>query len=84
MGTDNVEERIGKLVQDVFDRPDLAYRPDLSAADVDEWDSLSHVSLLSAIEKEFGVRFTLFEVAPLKNLGEMVELVRRKAGLSGG
>jgi acyl carrier protein len=51
-----------------------------SAKDVEGWDSLSHINLVVALEKEFGLKFTLAELKPLKNVGEMEDLIRRKLG----
>ena len=73
-----IEDRIQTVMRDIFDVPGLAVHRAMTAAEVDDWDSLSHINLLVAIEKEFGVKFTLAEVKPLKNVGEMIDLVRRK------
>jgi acyl carrier protein len=49
-----------------------------SAEGIDEWDSISHIELITNIEKAFSVRFALSELQELKNVGEMVELVVKK------
>jgi len=73
-----VDERLQMVMRDVFDRPDIVVSREMTAADVEEWDSLSHVNLVVAVEKEFGLHFTLAEIKPLKNVGEMLDLIRRK------
>jgi acyl carrier protein len=73
-----IEDRLQAVMRDVFDRPDIVVSPAMTAADVEEWDSLSHVNLVVAVEKEFGLHFTLAEIKPLKNVGEMMDLIRRK------
>ena len=54
-------------------------RPDLSAADVDGWDSLSHIRLVLAVSKAFGVKFSASEIGNLKNVGEFADLIEKKA-----
>jgi acyl carrier protein len=51
-----------------------------AATEVPGWDSLSHVRVLAAIEREFGVRFRSLEVIRLKNVGDLQALVSRKTG----
>jgi acyl carrier protein len=50
------------------------------ASEVPGWDSLNHIRVLTAVEDAFGIRFKSHEVMRLKNVGELDELVRRKAG----
>jgi acyl carrier protein len=73
-----IEERLLAVMQDVFDRPDLAYRPELSGPDVGEWDSISNINFMMALEREFKISFALVEVQELKNVGEMVQLIAKK------
>ena len=66
------------IFRDVFDDESLALRPDLTAAEVENWDSLSHINLIVAIERGFKIKFATREVASLKNVGELVDLIRQK------
>jgi acyl carrier protein len=50
----------------------------LSAEDVEEWDSLLQISIVVAIEKEFGVRFRVGEVEATRNVGEFADLILRR------
>jgi acyl carrier protein len=71
---------IAKL-QSVFDGiflEPVRLTPDLSAADVEEWDSLLHISLMLAVEAAFGVRFRVGEVEATKNIGEFADLIGRR------
>jgi len=52
--------------------------PQLSAQDVEEWDSLTQISLMVAVEKEFNVRFRVGEVEATKNVGEFADLIARR------
>ena len=63
----------------VFDDDDIQIREDLTAHDIDEWDSLSHITLVVAIESRFGIKFKTSELSGLKNVGEMIDLIDAKA-----
>ncbi len=63
------------LMEDVFDVDDLEYNDALTAADIEEWDSLSNIRFVVAIEKEFGIRFANSEISDLENVGAMVDLI---------
>jgi acyl carrier protein len=74
-----VENRLVNIMRETFNEPDLAIRDDLTAADVDEWDSLSHVDFIVAVEAEFNIRLTTAEVRNLKNVGDFVKVIARKS-----
>lgn len=72
--------QLNQVFQDVFDDDELTVNQDTTAKDVEGWDSLMHVTLLVNVEKAFGVRFTSSEIASMKNVGELVELIERHKG----
>ena len=74
-----VENRLVHIMRETFNEPGLAIRDDLTAADVDEWDSLSHVDFIVAVEAEFDIRLTTAEVRNLKNVGDFVKVIAKKA-----
>lgn len=81
MNEDAIWQKLTDIFRDVFDDDEIAIRPETTAEDIIEWDSLSHIQLLVAIEKAFdGVKFNTGEVANLKNVGEMVEVIKHKTG----
>ncbi len=68
-------------LQTVFDQvflDEVKVTPELTADDVEEWDSLLHVSLVLAIEQEFGMRFRVGEVESTKNVGQLAELILKR------
>jgi acyl carrier protein len=79
MQSTQIYEKLTDIFQNVFDDDSIVVRPDLTAADVDEWDSLSHIRLVLTVEKAFGVKFSASEIGKLKNVGEFVDLIRAKA-----
>jgi acyl carrier protein len=70
--------RINTVFQEVFDDDELTVDRTTTAADVEGWDSLMHVTLIVNVEKVFGVRFSSAEVAALKNVGELVDIVEQR------
>ena len=78
---DDVSARMNEVFQDIFDDPGMEVRDDMTAADVENWDSLTHVNLIVALEKAFRIRFTIGEAgASLKNVGELRTLIEGKLG----
>lgn len=74
-----VYSKLTTVFQDVFDEDDLALTPYTTADDVDGWDSLSHIRLVLAVSKAFGVKFSASEIGGLKNVGEFADLIEKKA-----
>jgi acyl carrier protein len=66
------------VLRGVFDDEELVARPDMTADDVDGWDSLSNIRFIMSVEKKFGVKFSAAEVGKLKNVGELAQLVAGK------
>lgn len=63
----------------VFDDDSVVVQDDTTAHDIDEWDSLSHITLIVAIESRFGFKFKASELESLKNVGEMIDIIALKA-----
>jgi acyl carrier protein len=74
-------ERIQQVFRRTLDRPDLCLLPEHSARDVPGWDSLAHVNLVLALEKEFGVRLRAALLARLRNVEEMALHIEEKQRL---
>ena len=74
----NIQERLTKVFRAVFDNESITLTPDLTADDIDEWDSLSHINLMLAIELEFGIEFSQSEIQNFSNVGELIECVKTK------
>ena len=74
-----VRGRLNQVFREVFDEDDLEIFDAMSAADLEEWDSLSHITLVLAVEKEFRVRLNAAEVGKLDNVGQMIDLLAHRA-----
>jgi acyl carrier protein len=73
-----IYERLTQTLRDVFDDESLVATPELTAHDVKEWDSVNHITLVVAIEEEFGVKFKTAELEKMKNVGQMAEAIEKK------
>jgi acyl carrier protein len=76
MNENEVWQQLTAVYREVFDDDDIAIRPETTAADIDEWDSLTNIQLLVAVERAFnGLKFNTGEVANLENVGEMAAII---------
>jgi len=73
-----ITERLTGILREVFDDESIVATPQLSAADVEEWDSLNHIRLILTIEREFKLKFAASEVTELKDVGDLIELIKAK------
>lgn len=71
-------EILNGIFREVFDDNSLIIKRETTADDIDDWDSLSHLNLVIAVEMKFGVKFALGELQSLKNVGDMADLVDKK------
>lgn len=74
----SIYANLSEIFQDVFDDDSLTAAPTMTAAQVEGWDSMGNVRLFLSIEQEFGVRFNASEISGIKNVGELVALLRHK------
>jgi acyl carrier protein len=79
MQSDEIKEKLTPIFHDVFGDDSLVVTEDLTAEGVPAWDSLSHVNLIVAVEKAFNLNFSIRDVRALKNVGGLIELVKKKA-----
>ncbi len=74
MDRDEIYETLKEIFEDVFDQ-EVELSDDTTAEDVPGWDSLRHITLISAIEDEFEIKFDMKAVRELKNVGAMVDML---------
>jgi acyl carrier protein len=75
---DPIFTRLTSIFREVFDDDDLVLKPELTANDVDGWDSLAHIRLILSVQKAFSVKFSAVEMSRLKNVGDLVALTKHK------
>ena len=78
MTQEQIYEKLTNIFHEVFTNTDLVLTASLSANDVDNWDSLTHMILISEIENQFEVKFKLKELNKMKNVGDLVEIIESK------
>ena len=78
MDKNQIMGEVQEIFRDVLDNEDIELTADTVADDIEEWDSLSHIQLIVAIEKHFKVKFTSKEILSWKNVGEMVDCISTK------
>ena len=77
---DEIVEVLNGVFRNVFMDDAIVVREDMTAGDVEAWDSLNNVRMLVGVEQAFGVKFGSLEVEELKNVGDLIKLVAAKAG----
>ena len=80
MNRADILSKINEIFRRAFIDDSLIIKEETSAADVNGWDSLMQITLITTIEKEFKVQFSLDDVLKLKNVGDMLDLIQREAG----
>jgi acyl carrier protein len=73
-----IYSRLAGVFNQVFDDETIEVTPQLTAKDVDGWDSLTHIRLILSVEKEFKIRFTTSEIGNLENVAGLVALIRAR------
>ena len=69
---------VNRVFRKVFDREDLLVTEHTTAADISGWDSLTHMSLIAAVEDHFKIVFTFEEIREFNNVGDLVKLINKK------
>jgi acyl carrier protein len=66
-----IDERLVEIFRTVFESDELQLTASTTAADVEGWDSVAHISLIFAIEEEFGFQFSSSELESIRNVGDL-------------
>jgi acyl carrier protein len=75
MTRDEVIAKLIPIMMSVFDEDNIAYSDALAADDIAEWDSLSHIRFMVAVENAFGIRFATGDIENFQNVGELVSAI---------
>ncbi|MDD6490329.1 MAG: acyl carrier protein [Clostridia bacterium] len=81
MDTNTIYAKLNKIFRDVFDDDSITVNPKTTADDIDDWDSLEHITLISAVEREFKMKFKMGEISSMKNVGEMADIIAARTKL---
>ena len=78
MSREEIFKKLNEVFCDVFDEPDIQISDLTTAADIEGWESLTHITLISSVEDAFDISFSMKEVVKMKNVGEMVDIIEEK------
>ncbi len=79
MNREEIFEELNTVFRDVFGDDDIVVTDETTSADIDGWDSLMHITLISEVESHFDIRFQMKDVIGMKNVGEMVDIIEENA-----
>lgn len=79
MDRQDIIKRLNEVFRDVFDDESIVISERTMADDIEDWDSIEHINLISAVEREFKIRFTMGEVSGMKDVGEMIDIISQRA-----
>ncbi len=74
----DVKVKLQEIFRDVFDDEEIVLFDEMTSADVEDWDSLSHINLILKIEKEFCIKFTVDEITRTENVGQFIRIIKEK------
>jgi len=75
MNRSEVSEKIINIFNNIFDTKDIVITEETNSNDIEDWDSLTHINLISACEMEFSVKFGINDIIKLKKIGDFVDLI---------
>lgn len=75
MDAKELKKRLTEVFRDVFDDESIVITADTTADDIEDWDSIEHITLIGAVEDEFGMKFKMGEVSGMNNVGEMMKII---------
>lgn len=78
MEKNQILEEVQEIFREVLDNEEIVLANETTADDIEEWDSLTHIQLIVAIEKHFKIKFTSREILGWQNVGEMIDCIQGK------
>ncbi len=79
MNREEILAKVTEIFQDVFDDESIVIGDETTAEDIEDWDSLTHITLISEIEDAFDYKFSMKDVLGMKNVGEMLSILEENA-----
>ena len=75
---DEIYAQLNEIFREVFDNPEITVSPEMTADDIEEWDSMTHMNLILMIELHFEIEFDQKEALQFENVGELAEAIEKK------
>jgi acyl carrier protein len=80
MNNENITVRLKAVFEKVLEEKNIAITRELTAHDIEKWDSLRHIQLINEVESTFGIKFKLREIMNMNNVGDLIDLIDAKQG----
>lgn len=77
MSREDILAKVNEIFWDVFDDEDIVVTEETTAEDIEDWDSLTHITLITEIENEFDFKFGMKDVLGMQNVGEMLDIIEK-------
>lgn len=78
MSREDILKKVNEVFKDIFDDDNIVVSDATTAGDVDDWDSLTHITLIATVEEAFNIKFEMAEIISFKNVGEMIDSIEKK------
>jgi acyl carrier protein len=78
MDKNSIKQKMSEVLKDILGHSNFEIHDELTALDVDGWDSLSHMMIITKIEEAFNIKFKLRDLNKLKNMGSLIEVIQSK------
>ncbi|WP_294142886.1 acyl carrier protein [uncultured Sanguibacteroides sp.] len=79
MKINEIIEKLTLIFRDIFTEPALELTSEMTANDVEKWDSLTHMLMVAEVEKQFGIKFKLKDLNKMKNVGSLISIIEEKS-----
>lgn len=76
MSEQMIFEKLNEIFSDVFDE-EITVTRQTTSSDIEEWDSLTHITLIAEVEDAFDIKFSMKDVLGMQNVGEMVDIIKK-------
>lgn len=78
MTRNEIIEKLTPIFKETFSEPNIVLRNEMTANDVDKWDSLSHMLMITEVENKFNIKFKLRDLNKMKNVGDLITTIESK------
>ena len=81
MEKEAITGKLKSVFEKVLEESDVTITREMTAQDIEKWDSLRHIQLISEVESAFGIKFKLREIMSMNNVGDLIHLIHAKQGV---
>ncbi len=81
MDREVIRNKLNEIFCHVFDDDSLVITDEMCADDIEDWDSLAQIDIVTSSQAAFHVKFSISEITTLKNIGDMLDLIDRRINL---